>query len=121
MGSTSTGLPWPAGTDPVRDGDNAIKALADQLTVQMPVRLVKFWAQALTTNASGDISLSTPGLQPNGAVAITWNSNPQTAGAYMARVSGAPANTLWFRCFNAAGAPIANASVAFNVLAWGAP
>ena len=35
MGSTAGGLPFPVGTDLVRDGDNAIKALADALQFRM--------------------------------------------------------------------------------------
>lgn len=31
MGQTAGGLPWPEGTDLVRDGDNSIRALADAL------------------------------------------------------------------------------------------
>jgi hypothetical protein len=33
-GATAGGLPYPLGSEPVRDGDNAIKALADALQVR---------------------------------------------------------------------------------------
>jgi hypothetical protein len=34
MALTAGGLPYPLGTEPVRDGDNAIKALADALQLR---------------------------------------------------------------------------------------
>lgn len=36
MGNTTHGIPWPAGTDLVRDGDNAMKALADKVDLLIP-------------------------------------------------------------------------------------
>jgi hypothetical protein len=35
-GTTATGLPYPTGTDLVVDGDDAIRALAEKVTLQLP-------------------------------------------------------------------------------------
>lgn len=39
MGQTTHGIPWPAGTELVRDGDNAMKALADKTDILIPIVL----------------------------------------------------------------------------------
>ena len=39
MGNTTHGIPWPAGTDLLRDGDNAIKAAADKVDLLIPYSL----------------------------------------------------------------------------------
>lgn len=39
MGQTTHGIPWPAGTDLVRDGDNAIRAAADKTDLLIPFAL----------------------------------------------------------------------------------
>ena len=36
---TSNGLPYPLGADPISQGDDAIKALADELNKRVPYRL----------------------------------------------------------------------------------
>jgi len=53
MGQTAGGLPYPEGTEPVRDGDNAIKALADAMQAR---GVGNRWAaerQNITTGSTG--------------------------------------------------------------------
>jgi hypothetical protein len=119
MGTTGTGLPYPEPTAQVRNGAADIKALADALTAQNPAAKLRFFSQSLTTNASGDIALPVPGVNVSGATAITWNATPATAGAYLARITGAPAATVWFRVFLASGAALVNSAVSFNAIVWG--
>jgi len=53
MGQTAGGLPWPEGTDKVRDGDNAIRALADALQARGHGLRVEARRVQVTTNAAG--------------------------------------------------------------------
>jgi phosphoribosylaminoimidazole (AIR) synthetase len=55
---TAGGLPYPLGTEPVRDGDNAIKALADALQVRTLGYQFVASQVIVTTNAAGGFGIT---------------------------------------------------------------
>lgn len=60
MATTAGGFPYPVGTDKVRDGDDAIKALADVLQ-QRTLGLMFISSQVIvTTNAAGGFGVTFP-------------------------------------------------------------
>lgn len=52
-GLTAGGLPYPLGTEAVRDGDNAIKALADALEIRGSGLLIQHALGNVTTQPTG--------------------------------------------------------------------
>lgn len=116
MANTSTGLPYPVGTDKVVDGDNQIKALADALTLQLPQGKLKFFNAAATTNGTGDIAIVTGLGTINGMVAILYGSD--TVAKTCIRLNGAPAGQVWLRVFTG-NTPLANTAVSYNAMVWG--
>lgn len=100
MGTTASGLPWPDGTAPVRDGDNAIKALADAVdarSAKSPAGVaLTTWATSggYTTNSQGGVAIPVP-FQ----TVIMGQANPQiTAYGYSwnRASTGPPPGTVWF-------------------------
>jgi len=68
MGQTTHGIPWPAGTDLVRDGDNAIRAAADKTDILIPIALDL--AAGTRTKPAMMISSWTPTFDANGRAQI---------------------------------------------------
>ena|SRR6478752_4790833 len=100
MGTTAKGAPWPDGTAQVRDGDNAIKALADwidPLVAATPGGVaLKAWVTSggYTTNSQGGVAITVP-FQ----TVIMGQANPQiTAYGYSwnRASTGPPPGTVWF-------------------------
>lgn len=112
-GSTAQGYPYPLGSEMVRDGDNAIKALADANQARVPIRRGYWFRGGLTTNQYGGIAI-TVGFTVAAAIAIT--AQP---GYACAAPSGAPANTLWVDVWGTNGALVPNTFIIFNIIAWG--
>jgi len=80
MGQTTHGLPWPAGTDLVRDGDNAIKALADAVDLFVPIPLDLVGARR-----------SKVGMMVAPGLAVNFDAN----GRIQLNVSATFAQVLW--------------------------
>jgi hypothetical protein len=59
MGTTPNGLPWPEGTAPVRDGDNAIKALAEKIDPRLPLGMTGVYGN-YTVGAQGFCTVTFP-------------------------------------------------------------
>ena len=57
--TTPNGYPWPNGTEPVRDGDNAIKALAEKVDPRLPLGMTGIYGN-YTVNASGFCTVTFP-------------------------------------------------------------
>jgi hypothetical protein len=120
MGATPSGLPWPAGTELVRDGDNAIKALAEATEARMWATgthpKFRFMSGMYSTGADGRVWINVPGLTtPAGAVGSIvgdqkWLCRPHSYGG-----GGA---ILW-EVHNLAGAVIASTAMTFAITAWG--
>jgi hypothetical protein len=83
MGNTTAvlKLPYPVGTDPLRDGDNALQALAERLEARMPLGWVGFASDATATQTVpvGGVDTTVTGV---GAVAANLGANRRV------RVSG---------------------------------
>jgi hypothetical protein len=95
MGTTSTGLPYPDGTAPVRDGDNAIKALADELNTRVPWKTYQT-SGGYSTNAYGGIVLTVPFAST--VLAVGSVAMEQSIG--LRRSTAAPANQAWINAYN---------------------
>lgn len=98
-GTTPHGLPFPTGTDKVRDGDNAMEALARATDSYVPIPL-----DLVGTRRDRVAMMVAPGL------AATFDAN----GRYQLNVSGTFASVLWatlisgtypFQCALTNGAP----------------
>jgi hypothetical protein len=79
-GTTPHGLPFPTGTDKVRDGDNAIEALARAVDTYVPIPL-----DLVGTRRDKVAMMVTPGLT------ATFDAN----GRYQLNVSATFAQVLW--------------------------
>lgn len=91
-GATTNGLPYPLGTEPVRDGDNAIKNLADALDRRGYGYRTEARTVVVTPNAAGGFAFNFArpfaSGQPICAWTITW------AGSNMVPVAGIQNVTL---------------------------
>lgn len=76
-GTTAGGLPYPSGTDPLRDGDDAIKALADALQARGAATKVIRGSATVTFDSAGRGSIPITGLVTlNGAIVqFVWEGN----------------------------------------------
>lgn len=94
MGTTSNGLPWPAGTDPVVNGDDAIKALADALNVWV---LDTGWVTTgLTVTPAANFTVGSYRLRKLGKRAIGRISITYTGSNLVADASGNFTDTQMF-------------------------
>jgi hypothetical protein len=115
MGTTSTGLPYPDGTAPVRDGDNAIKALADELNKRTPWKSVQT-SGGYSTNAYGGIVLTIP--FPSAVLAVGAVAMEQAIG--LRRSTAAPAGQCWINAYNTmTGALVVNTFLVIDVIIMG--
>jgi hypothetical protein len=73
-GSTAGGLPYPLGTEPVRDGDNAIKALADALQVRGGAQRVQRGSVLVTLDPNGQVAHVFP-VPFTGTPVVTFSSD----------------------------------------------
>lgn len=120
MGATPSGLPWPEGTDLVRDGDNAIRALAEAIEARMwssgTYQKYRFLSGMYSTGSDGRVWITIPGITtPSGAVA-------QIIGAerWIARPFGTAPGAILFEVTNGAGSATINSiAMTFNIVAWG--
>lgn len=127
-GQTANGLPYPLGTEPVRDGDNAIKALADALQVRGHGLEIQSGIANLTP-AGGNVSFFWPHqFKAGGSVHCVWtgvaiggfipliviNSVPDSAGVtlYVREMIGnQPWGTGFFAHWVAIGQSTASATL----------
>jgi hypothetical protein len=115
MGTTSTGLPYPDGTAPVRDGDNAIKALADELNTRVPWKTYQT-SGGYSTNAYGGIVLTVPFASTILAVAIAAVESPIA----FRRSTAAPAGQCWINAFNTTdGTLVASTFIIMDIIVMG--
>ena len=113
MGSTASGLPYPEPTAPVREGAQAIRALAEALDPRAPKRT---WSGrgGYSTNSQGGIAINLP------FVAATVVATSE-AGGYMWMRPGlaTPATTVWLNYIDTrTGGIVANTFGIVNVAAW---
>jgi hypothetical protein len=57
MATTAGGWPYPLGSEPVRDGDNAIKAVADTAEKRLGTRAVRAARSDLTATTGGNFRI----------------------------------------------------------------
>ena len=121
MGATPSGLPWPEGTDLVRDGDNAMKALAEAVEARMwatGVQGLKFrhFGGFYATGADGRVWIVIPGITgAQGAVAQILGDQ-----RWIARLFQVAGTSILFEVTNGAGsATINSTAMTFNIVAWG--
>jgi len=113
---TGTGLPYPLGTDPVRDGDNTMQALAEAVDAQ--------WRRGdyiPTTNAQGGFiwPLSPPFAGPPICVFTDGDASGSSCrqfGVYQAGSNGAQ---VAVQVFELDGTPAVNATVRVLGMFWG--
>lgn len=116
MATTPGGLPYPAGTDQLKDGDNAIQALALAVEGKYGTRKLGLFASVVTTGSDGRYWASIPALT-NIQAAIC--ACPGTA-QYEARAYQYSTGSVLVEVYRASDASIvANASVAVVIFAWG--
>ena len=60
MGFTAGGLPWPEGTSLVRDGDNAIRSLAEAVETKYGPKRKHYIDKDINTDVNGLFSLTVP-------------------------------------------------------------
>lgn len=119
MGATASGLPWPAGTELVRDGDDAIRALAEAVEARMwgagTFSKYRFVAGMYSTGTDGRVWIAIGGLTTvSGAVGAILG--PQQ---WLARPFQTSGGSVLFEVHNLAGATINSTAMTFNVTAWG--
>ena len=115
--STTPGkYPYPLGTEPVKDGDNAIAALAARNAVMTPSS-VRPVALNGTTNAAGLVWCPTA-FTALGAVVNLWSVG--TANDWRCWVDGIEAAAVVIKVVQANGTPVVG-GVAIYVLYWGDP
>jgi hypothetical protein len=73
MGQTANGFPYPVGTDPVRDGDNAIKALAEAIESHFQTKRINGAVDAL--GAIGANFVSPTGAAPRAVLIGKWGDD----------------------------------------------
>ena len=119
MATTDSGLPYPIGTDKVRDGDNAIEALARAVEARIwatntSVKSRHFsgmWA----TGSDGRVWIPVPGLATaQGGVASIIGAQRWIARPYQ----GSGGSLLW-EVHDMSGNIIPNIAMTFNIVAWG--
>jgi len=117
MGTAPNGAPWPDGTAQLRDGDNAIKALADWVDSRAPYQMVLF-SGGYTTNSYGGITFTLP-FPTVYAVAALYVGTGAPIG--MQRSPAAPAGQVWANAYNTTnGDVVANTFIQVDVIVWGA-
>jgi hypothetical protein len=116
MGSEPNGAPWPDGTAQLRDGDDAIKALAQWADPRAPFRVAVF-AGGYTTNQYGGITFTLPFQTVNAAaVAYVGTGSP----IMLQRSPAAPAGQAWINAINSTnGTLVANTFIQVDVVIWG--
>lgn len=119
MGATPSGLPWPEGTDLVRDGDNAIRALAEAVEARMwssgTYPKFRFLSGMYATGADGRVWIPIPGLT------TVSGANAQIIGAekWIARPYQGSGASMLFEVHTLAGATVNSIAMTFNIVAWG--
>lgn len=116
MGTSPNGAPWPDGTAQVRDGDNAIKALADWFDPRAPY-VVAVYSGGYTTNSYGGITFNLPFQTVHAAaVAYVGTGSP----IILQRSPAAPAGQAWVNAINSTnGSIVANTFIQVDVVVWG--
>lgn len=111
-GNTTTGLPYPLPSEPVRDGANAIKNLADAVDRRSPLA-VKSYRGFIASNASGHVAYLTGAQQ----VRVFYGA-PET-GYYLTLIPfSITGGWVEWTLFNlATGAPAANDGAVMDVIA----
>jgi hypothetical protein len=119
MGTTPSGLPWPEGTELVRDGDNAIRALAEAVEARIwstgSWPKARFMSGAYSTGSDGRVWIATPGItSANGGTGSIAGSEK-----WIVRpVQYSGTNVLWEVC-TLTGALVLNTAMNFNLVVWG--
>jgi hypothetical protein len=120
MATTAGGLPYPVGTDKVRDGDNAIKALAEALdarsvTPGSTYGKFRFVNGMYATGTDGRVWIAIPGLTTAaGAVASILGTE-----RWIARPFQTSGGSILFEVHTLAGATVNSIAMTFNITAWG--
>lgn len=77
-------IPYPTGSDQVRDGDNAIRALAER--VDKVVRFFKFTVPVTGGVGVLTINFGAPAFQTNPVVMATVNATDSSTNVYIAMI-----------------------------------
>lgn len=118
MATTGSGLPKPVGTDKLRDGDNAIAALADAIDVQnwqstAPKR--RHWAGWYSTGTDGRVWIPVAGItNPGGAVGSIIGTAKWLCRPYQFSTG----SVLW-EVHDLAGNTINSTAMTFSLSVWG--
>jgi hypothetical protein len=115
--TTAGGLPYPLGTEPVRDGDNAIKNLADAIQLRGGASAVRGASTVTTANASGTGSVGFTGFSASPAVVA--NSGDSAAGIRIDIVNTVLTGFNYRVLNQTTAAVVPNATVRINWLAYG--
>jgi hypothetical protein len=119
MGATGNGFPWPAGTDLLRDGDNAIKALAEAVAAAMwsagNSNKFRYFSGMYATGTDGRVWIPVTGLTTvnNAIVQIPGPSK------YHGRCWQTSGGSVLAEATDYAGNTINSAALTFAILAWG--
>lgn len=116
MGQTTSGLPWPEPTAPVRDGASAIRALAESLDKRLPYDQMVMGRGGYTTNGYGGIIVNVAGFTVVGLVAVT-----EQEGYSCTKPQGTPpVGQIWINVFSTSNGSLAtNTFILFNFIAFG--
>ena len=118
MGTTPSGLPYPEPTDPVAEGADAIRALAEAIELKVGDRVAVVKGSAVT-DANVIIGLANP-LNPKVPILVMGQVVGGTPNSAQAQVTSSPSSAgyLVVRLFNSQTfGPIANVMVAVELLA----
>lgn len=117
----------PAATDLVGSAAAAIRALAFQTDWALAGTAVAVVSDTrATTNSSGDVAITFPGLGTVAGVIVTniylggLGDNAKLQVPVWTRVSGAPAGQVYVKAVSSlTGAAFTNFAVRFNAIGWG--
>jgi hypothetical protein len=114
-GTTSGGLPYPTGSDLVRDGDNAIQALAEKVQSKYGSFSQSYIGGAVTTGPDGKVWINAPNLNVvlGATVSLIGDAN------WYAHPIEYAGNLVKVGCYDGNAAPLGNVGVTLNGWAYG--
>jgi hypothetical protein len=106
-GTTPNGLPYPTGTDLVRDGDNAIKALADAVDTRLGWAYVRYILAYPTSDVNGDLTVVIDPPLPKAVEGFMF-SYQQGGAPYFASMNASNTAALYLKLWTGGGAQAPN-------------
>ena len=131
LGVTAGGLPYPTPQDVLADTAGFIQQLAQAIDHRLDNRSLLISNASLTTNASGDMTITFPAFTTLNGLVIqpftNWSAGADSMWVLVPRITGLPGNTATVHVdylgTKTAGPTLGpfGGSMQYNVFAWGVP